>query len=156
MKGNWKKRLIAIAIPLGVGTLASLLTRGSMADFEMMAKPPLSPPGWLFPVAWTILYVLMGIASYLVYTSDAPEKEKRMALILYGAQLLANFLWPILFFGFEWYFVAFLWILFLWALIVLTMLRFYRISSKAGDLLLPYLLWVTFAAYLNYGIWILN
>ena len=156
MKANWKGLLIAIAIPLGIGALSSLLTGGSMADFENLQKPPLSPPGWLFPVVWTILYTLMGIASYLVYTSDAPEGEKRTALIFYGAQLLANFIWPILFFGLEWYFVAFLWIIVLWVLILLTMLRFYRISPRAGDLLLPYLLWVTFAAYLNYGFWLLN
>lgn len=156
MKTNWKQLLICIAIPLGVGIVASLITGGGMSDFENLQKPPLSPPGWLFPVVWTILYTLMGIASYLVLNGQGSEQEKRQALILYGAQLAANFIWPILFFGLEWYLVSFLCIILLWVLILLTMLRFYKIAPRAGDLMLPYLLWVTFAAYLNYGIWLLN
>ena len=129
---------------------------GSMGDYQTMAKPPLSPPGWLFPVVWTALYALMGYASYLVATSAAPKEQIRKALVLYGLQLAANFLWPILFFSLEAYFLAFIWLVALWVLILLTMRAFYRIETRAGDLLLPYLLWVTFAAYLNFGVWLLN
>ena len=119
-------------------------------------QPPLSPPGWLFPVVWTVLYVLMGIASYLVSVSDAPHEEKARALWTYGIQLAFNFLWPIAFFNLKWYLFAFLWLVILWILILITALRFGRIRKPAGYLLVPYLLWVAFAGYLNLGIYLLN
>lgn len=155
MKIDWKRLLIALAIPLAVGGLAALLS-GGMADYRAMNQPPLSPPGWLFPVVWTVLYLLMGYASYLIWISDAPEAEKRKALVLYGAQLLANFIWPLLFFGAEMYLTALIWLVVLWILIFLTIRAFSRINERAGDLLIPYILWVTFAAYLNLGIFLLN
>lgn len=153
---NWKKLAVCLAIPLAVGGLAGLLTAGGMKRFEELNQPPLSPPGWVFPVVWTILYLLMGYASYRILISGAPSGEKGRALTAYGAQLAANFLWPILFFGLGWYLVAFLELLVLWTLVFVTMVRFYRIDPVAGDLLLPYLLWVTFAAYLNFGVYRLN
>lgn len=156
VKQKWKLLILCIAIPLAVGGLSALLTGGGMKDFEMLNKPPLSPPGWLFPVVWTILYTLMGLASYLVLTSGKDRREVRGALVWYGAQLAANFLWPILFFNLSWYLVALLWLLLLWVLVLVTTVKFSRISSRAGDLMLPYLLWLTFAAYLNYGIYRLN
>lgn len=155
MKIQWKPLLIAIAIPLGVGALSALLTGNSMADFAALNQPPLSPPGWLFPIVWTILYTLMGIASYLVYTSDKPARAKT-ALTVYGIQLFFNFFWSIFFFRLEWYTFAFVWLIVLWLLIAVTGLLFYRINKAAGLLILPYFLWVTFAAYLNLGIVILN
>lgn len=145
-----------IAIPLAVGGLSAWLTSGSMDLFEAVNKPPLSPPGWLFPVAWTILYTLMGIASYLVVMSGAEPEAIQRALILYGIQLAVNFLWPIFFFNLEWFLFAFFWLLLLWGLILLTIRAFYPISEKAAYLLIPYLIWVTFAGYLNLGIWYLN
>ena len=114
----------------------------SMEAFEALNQPPLSPPGWLFPVVWTVLYVLMGIASYLASVSDAPHKEKARALWTYGIQLAFNFLWPIAFFNLKWYLFAFLWLVILWILILITALRFGRIRKPAGYLLVPYLLWV--------------
>lgn len=156
MKINWKLLLICLAIPLGVGVLAALLTGGSMDTFEILRKPPLSPPGWLFPVAWTLLYGAMGAASYLVLTSSAPQRVISPAIRAYGGQLALNFLWPILFFRFEMYWIAFIWLCALWLLILITMLRFFRISRSAGYLFLPYLAWVTFAGYLNFGIAWLN
>ena len=152
-----KKRLIiCLAIPLVVGGAAGLLTMNSMEAFEALNQPPLSPPGWLFPVVWTVLYVLMGIASYLVSVSDAPQEEKARALWTYGIQLAFNFLWPIAFFNLKWYLFAFLWLVILWILILITALRFGRIRKPAGYLLVPYLLWVAFAGYLNLGIYLLN
>lgn len=153
MKIQWKKLILCIAVPLAVGALAGLLTRDSMQLFETLEKPPLAPPGWLFPVAWTILYVLMGIASYLVLVSG---KTYRNAMILYAVQLVFNFLWPIVFFNFQLYLFAFVWLVALWVLIFATTTAFYRISKSAGILMVPYLLWVTFAGYLNLSIYLLN
>lgn len=156
MKIDKKRLIICLAIPLVVGGAAGLLTMNSMEAFEALNQPPLSPPGWLFPVVWTVLYVLMGIASYLVSVSDAPHKEKARALWTYGIQLAFNFLWPIAFFNLKWYLFAFLWLVILWILILITALRFGRIRKPAGYLLVPYLLWVAFAGYLNLGIYLLN
>ena len=156
MKINWKKLLISLGIPVGVGAVAALLTGGGMGEYGMMNQPPLSPPGWLFPVVWTILYLLMGYASYRVATSGADSGKIRRALTLYGAQLAVNFLWPLVFFGLGWYLVAFFILILLWVLILLTMRAFSEIDEVAGNLLLPYLLWVTFAGYLNFGVYLLN
>ena len=156
MKIDKKRLIICLAIPLVVGGAAGLLTMNSMEAFEALNQPPLSPPGWLFPVVWTVLYVLMGIASYLASVSDAPHKEQARALWTYGIQLAFNFLWPIAFFNLKWYLFAFLWLVILWILILITALRFGRIRKPAGYLLVPYLLWVAFAGYLNLGIYLLN
>ncbi len=154
MKLDWKKLLVALGIPLGVGALSSLLS--GMSGYGGLNKAPLSPPGWVFPVVWTVLYLLMGYASYRIYISEAPQAQKNSALRLYGAQLAVNFLWPLLFFGLEWRLLAFWVILLLWVLIYFTIKRFGRIDALAADLLLPYILWVTFATYLNLGAYILN
>ena len=155
MKINWKKLLICLAIPLAVGGLGALLS-GGMSDYGAMVKPPLSPPGWVFPIAWSILYLLMGYASYRILESDASKEEIKKALFLYGIQLLANFIWPLLFFGGRWFLLSFFWLILLWVLIYLTIRAFSKIDETAGNLLIPYILWVTFAAYLNFGIYLLN
>ena len=152
MKINWKKLLICLAIPLAAGGLSALLS-GGMGDYKDLTQPPLSPPGWVFPVVWSILYLLMGYASYRVLISG---KEYKKALLLYGGQLIANFLWSPVFFGLGWYLTAFFLLIALWALIWLTMRAFSKIDEKAGDLLLPYIIWVTFAGYLNLGVYLLN
>jgi len=180
MKRNWKTLVICILIPLAVGTVAGFLTRGGMESFALLNKPPLSPPAWVFPVAWTILYTLMGISSYLIYVSesqknrlsvrDARENKRKeaeirntkensrksQALTTYGYQLIVNFLWPVFFFNFQWYFFAFLWLVLLWILVAKMILEFGRISQTAAFLNVPYLLWLSFAGYLNLGIWLLN
>lgn len=153
MKIQWKKLILCIAIPLAAGGLAGFLTRNGMETFQSLNKPALSPPGWLFPVVWTILYILMGIASYLVLVSGKPN---RSALSVYGIQLIFNFFWSIIFFNFEAYLFSFVWLIILWVLILATMILFFRVSEPAGYLLLPYLLWVTFAGYLNLYIYLLN
>ena len=155
MKIQWKKLAICVAIPLAVGALSALLTRSAMRDFAALDQPPLSPPGWLFPVVWSILYALMGIASYLVVVTESSERS-RNALTLYGVQLAFNFVWSILFFNMGAYLLALVWLAILWVLILCTLLAFRRIHLWAGRLIVPYLLWVSFAAYLNAGIWYLN
>lgn len=155
-KINMKLLAICIAIPLVVGAISALLTKDSMMIFQTVNKPPLSPPGWLFPVVWTILYTFMGIASYLVLTSEGTMEEKSQAISVYFYQLLVNFLWSTWFFNLQWYVFAFFWLILLWVLIFVTLVRFYRLSKPAGYLMVPYLLWVTFAGYLNLGIALLN
>lgn len=156
MKLDWKKLLICLAIPLGVGGLSALITGDTMGAYGQMVQPPLSPPGWVFPVVWSLLYLLMGYASYRVLMADVAQARKRRALTLYGAQLTVNFLWPLVFFGLQWYLVAFFVLLVLWVLILLTIRAFSGIDEVAADLMLPYLLWVTFAGYLNFGVYVLN
>lgn len=148
--------LISVAIPLAVGGLSAFLTRDGMDAFQRLNQPPLSPPEWLFPVVWTILYALMGVAAYLVYTSRASQSEKQGALFLYGAQLVVNFFWSIFFFNLEWFLFSFLWLLLLWVLVLFLFVRFRGISDAAGWMILPYLIWLTFAAYLNFGVYLLN
>ncbi|MBQ9940112.1 MAG: tryptophan-rich sensory protein [Clostridia bacterium] len=155
MKIKWKTLLICIAVPLGVGLISSLLTRDSMEAFMSLEKPSLSPPAILFPIVWTILYVLMGVASYLVVVSGMPYRS-RTALTVYGIQLFFNFMWSIIFFNLEMYLLAFVWLCALLILIILNTFLFYSIKKSAGILLIPYILWVTFAGYLNFSIYLLN
>lgn len=155
MSKNAKNRLIALAIPLAVGGLATLLA-GGMDAYKVINQPPLSPPAWLFPLVWTVLYLLMGEASYRVYASGQDPAQIRKALTAYGVQLGLNFLWPLVFFGGKMYLTAFIVLVALWVAIVVTMRRFMKLDEKAGDMIIPYLLWVSFAAYLNLGVFLLN
>lgn len=155
LKKKTKTLLTALAVPLGVGAVSGFLTQGSMDTFEKLKQPPLTPPGWLFPVVWTGLFAMMGAASYLVVISPETENKKR-ALILYGVQLAVNFLWPVFFFNAGWYLLAFAWLLLLWYLVYLCMRSFSEISQNAGYLMIPYLVWLTFAGYLNLAIFLLN
>ena len=156
----WKKYktyIISILIALGVGGLSALLTSNNMNLYNEIITPPLSPPSILFPIVWTILYVLMGISSAMIYNQkeDYP-KEVRNALIVYAINLFLNFTWSIIFFNFRAYFFAFIWLLLLWATILTMIVKFYNIKPTAGYLQIPYLLWVTFAGYLNLSIFLLN
>ncbi len=148
--------IIGLALPLAVGGLAGWLTMGSMATYGALVQPPLAPPPWVFPVAWTVLYLLMGIASVLVWKADAPQEDKKRALIWYGVQLAVNFVWPLLFFNAGLYGIALMWLLLLLALVTATMIVFRPISTTAARLLISYVLWLLFATYLNAAIWILN
>lgn len=156
MKKNVKLLILCIGIPLAIGALSGWITKDSMETFGSLQKPPLSPPGVLFPIVWSILYVLMGISSYLIQTSDSNKEKRINALVIYGLQLAVNFFWSIWFFSFQWYLFSFIWLVLLWVLIYQTMQAFYEISRKAAYLFIPYLLWVTFAGYLNLGIYLLN
>lgn len=153
---QWKRLLLCLAVPLAVGGLSGWLTRGAMEEFQSLNQPPLTPPGWVFPVVWTVLFLLMGAASYLVLTAQAEPVDIRAALRLYAVQLAFNFVWPILFFNQGAYGAALLWLIVLWVLIAATIFRFARISKPAAWLLAPYAAWVIFAGYLNVMIWLLN
>ena len=144
--------LIAILLPLAVGSFASLLSNPMSGS--VMQQPPASPPAFLFPIVWSILYTLMGISSYLIYVSDSAGKYQ--ALFIYALQLFFNFFWSILFFRFELYLPAFFWLLILILLIAVMIYLFYQIRPLAAYLQIPYLLWCLFAAYLNYQVYLLN
>jgi len=154
MQVNWKRLLISIGISLGTGALAGFLTQNSMEVYNQLKQPALSPPGWIFPVVWTILYILMGISAYLIYESNSPKKEK--ALTIYVWQLFFNFLWSIIFFNLQNILLAFIVLIILWILIVAMIKAFKEINPLAAWLQIPYLLWVTFAGYLNLMLYILN
>lgn len=156
MKMKWKPLLVSIAIPLAVGGISALLTKDSMKEFALLRHPLLTPPGWVFPVIWTALFAMMGLASFLVYTSTGRRGEKRSALWVYGLQLVVNFGWPIFFFRLNWWLFAFFWLILLWVMILGVVVQFYRIRHGAGLLMIPYLAWVAFAGYLNFGIYLLN
>ena len=147
---NKETLIISLLIPLAVGAVSSLLS-GNMMGASSFNQPALSPPSFLFPIVWTILYLLMGISSYLIYTSDSLLKTP--ALILYGLQLAFNFFWSILFFHFSLYEAAFLWLLVMIILIILMIYLFYKVRPLAAYLQVPYLIWCIFAAYLNYMIY---
>lgn len=154
MKIHWKSLLWNLALPLLTGGLSAWVTADSMKQFANLNQPPLSPPGWLFPIVWTILFTLMGISSYLVNKTDSPYKSA--ALRVYGIQLGVNFFWPILFFRLQAFLGAFFWLLLLWVLIIVMIVLFHKVKPIAGYLQIPYFLWVTFAAYLNLAIYFLN
>ena len=156
----WKKikpYVISILIALAVGGLSAWLIRDGMAQYIEMEKPPLSPPALLFPIVWTILFILMGISSALVYVNRDKNKETAEgALRIYGIQLAVNFFWSIIFFNMQAYLFAFIWLVLLWVLILIMILEFRKISPAAAWLQLPYILWVTFAGYLTFAVWLMN
>lgn len=180
MKIHWKSLIVCLLIPLTMGGLSGFLARDGMKAFSDLQQPPLSPPGWLFPVVWTILYILMGIASYLAlkgspgsahtYRAGGSGSEASVhpgisgsslttsdpAGLFYALQLFFNFGWSLIFFNLEAYLLAFFWLVILWTLIAITTILFAQKSRTAGLLMLPYLSWVTFAGYLNLGIWWLH
>lgn len=153
MKKN-KTLIICIAIPLLVGLISGLISMNNQEIYKTLLLPKLAPPGWIFPIVWTILYVLMGYASYLVYISD--YEDKNTALILYGIQLVLNFSWPIIFFNYQDYLLGVLCLLFLLAVLFVMAYNFYKANKLAGYLIIPYILWVLFALYLNFNIFLLN
>lgn len=145
---------LSILIAVGVGALAGFLSRNSMEAFRSLSKPALTPPPNLFPIVWTILYILMGISAALIYQSDSPSKGH--ALTLYAIQLAVNFLWTLFFFNLKLYWFSFFWLLLLLGLIASMIVSFWKISRLSALLQFPYLLWVLFAGYLNLMIAILN
>ncbi len=152
-----KTYIISILIPLAVGFLSSMLTMKSMDIYTDLITPPLSPPGWLFPVVWTILYILMGISSAMVWENrkNNPIAADR-GLVAYGISLIFNFLWSIFFFNFRWLLFSFVWLLALLYLIIRTIYYYHKVYPLAAYLQIPYAIWVTFAGYLNLALWILN
>lgn len=152
-----KSYVISILIALGVGGLSALLTMGSMDLYSTIITPPLAPPSFLFPVVWTILFILMGISAAMIYnTETAGLPQRKSALYTYALSLVFNFFWSIIFFNQRMFLFAFIWLLGLIFLIVRTIMKYYKINPAAAYLQIPYLLWVCFAGYLNFAIWFLN
>lgn len=155
-KATWKTYAFWIVLSVAAGLLSGWLTReGTEIYTDMLQKPPLSPPGWLFGVVWTILYALMGISAARIYLAP-PSWDRSRGLNLFVAQLIVNFFWSPIFFNAQAYGFAFVWLLLLWVLVLLMILRFRKVDKTAARLQLPYLLWLTFAAYLNWAVWQLN
>lgn len=154
MKIKFDKLLISILIPLAVGQISALLTQTPANTYDMLSKSSLSPPGVIFPIVWTILYILMGISCYLIITSGSEDTKN--ALIWYALQLTLNFFWSLIFFNLQFYLFAFIWLLLLIAVIIVMIIKFYKINPLAAYLQIPYLLWCIFAAYLNLSIYLLN
>ena len=150
---NKSALIISILIPLAVGSLSALIS-GNMSMYSTLNKPSFSPPSYIFSIIWTLLYILMGISSYIIFVSGNTNSAK--ALKIYGLQLFFNFCWSIIFFGFSQYLLAFLWLIALIILIIIMIQQFYKINSVAAYLQIPYLLWCIFAAYLNYTILLMN
>lgn len=156
LKLNLKRFLISLAIPLLVGGLSALVTSGNMDLYSKINAPPLAPPGWLFPVVWTILYTLMGVSFYLVWSSDAPYYKKQRAITLFALQLFLNFIWSPVFFNMQKFLAALIILTLLLVTTILMTIAFYKISKTAGLLQIPYVLWLAFAWYLNFAIYLLN
>ena len=159
-RGSVQGLVTAMAIPLALGSVATLISAGQIRAFPSLEHPPLTPAWWVFPVVWTILYLMIGTASYLVYLWQGPDQRmrraKRRAISLYAGQLAASLLWPILFFRLGWHYLAFAVLLVLWGLIAATIVQARVVSMRAGALFVPYLLWIAFAGYLNLGVALLN
>ena len=154
---NVLKLIISIILVWIVAGLGSLFTASSVSTwFTTLAKPSFSPPNWLFGPVWTILYLMIGIALFLVWTTKANKILKRKAYYIFGIQLILNTMWSVAFFGAHNPFLAFIIIVLLWISILLNIIEFYKIKKSAGLLLLPYILWVSFAAVLNFAIYWLN
>ena len=142
----------AIAVPLLLGAAVGFLTMSSM-DFDTLNHPPLSPPGILFPIVWTILYILMGVSYGMIRQTGRPESSDSL---IYYLQLGVNLLWPIAFFLLKWRLFAFFWIILLDVLVLVMVFKFYSKDRTAGLLQIPYAVWVIFATYLNLGVYLLN
>lgn len=146
----------AIVICQLAGVLGSVVVTTIPNQYAALIRPELAPPGWVFGPVWLMLYTLMGIAAWLIYRQGWQKPEVRRALAVFGMQLLLNAVWTPIFFGWGNYGIAFAEIALLWVAIVVTMVLFWKLSRPATALLIPYLLWVSFASYLNFAIWQLN
>lgn len=155
-KHNISDMLIYIISAEVIGAVSALLAGGFSDFFNKYEEPPLLPPGWLFPVVWTILYAVMGYSAYLVTHSYSETAQKKTSLTIYWTQLALNFMWSIIFFRFEALWLAFVVVMALWVMIIAMILSFRKISPLAAYINIPYLLWVTFAAYLNLATAIIN
>jgi len=157
MKINITKLIISILICQLAGIIGSIFTAPSVATwYQTLNKPSFTPPNWLFAPVWTILFLLMGISLYLVWQKGFANKENKKALFLFILQLVFNILWSFAFFGSQSPLYGLVVIIILWIFILATVLQFLKISKLAGRLLIPYILWVSFAVLLNFSIWQLN
>lgn len=155
--GDILKLCVSIITCLAAGLIGSVFTRTAIPTwYAGLAKPPFTPPNWVFGPVWTILYVLMGVAAFLVWRKGWGYREVRVGLITFLVQLLLNALWSTVFFGLKSPLAGVIVIVGLWVVLLFTLLRFFKLSAAAGWLLVPYILWVSFAAVLNFSVWLLN
>ena len=153
---TWKPYALGILLTQSVGALSGWLSKDGMKLFSAgISQPPLSPPAFLFPIVWGILYALMGIGAARIYLSPQSSERSR-ALNVFITQLVVNFFWSLFFFNAQAFLFAFFWLLFLWILVLWMILLFYKIDRLFAMLQIPYLLWLSYAAYLNLGVWYLN
>lgn len=149
--------LFYILLPQTAGLIGSMFTRNSINNwYQFLIKPALNPPNWIFAPVWTLLYIFMGVAAYLIWLKGWQNKKVRIALIIFFLQLVLNSIWSIIFFGMQNILFALIELMILWTLILIITIMFFRIEKKAGYLMLPYLIWTSFAMYLNYMLLILN
>ncbi|MBE5804643.1 MAG: tryptophan-rich sensory protein [Clostridiales bacterium] len=153
LRKRWPTLALILVLTLGGGALVGFLTRDSMAVYEGIARPGFAPPGWVFPVAWTILYAAMSVSLWLAIRKDAPS---RATIVLYAVQLIVNLAWPFIFFTMQAFGLAFWWLLLLLALVLCLMVRTFRTGPVAGWLLVPYAAWTAFAAVLSFAVARLN
>ncbi len=153
---KYKPYIISVIIALAVGALSAFATKDYMNIYDEIVRPPLAPPGFVFPVVWTVLYTLMGISSAIVFTKCNETECSDTWGVIYVLQLVVNFFWSIIFFRMRSFLFAFIWLLILIALVVWMILEFRKISKIAAYLQIPYLIWILFAAFLNLMIFILN
>lgn len=149
-----KPYLISFGVTFLVGILGAIVTYAGQGDFQALNQPPLSPPAFLFPIVWTILFALMAFGAARIYLLNGRKIDTELSV--YAAQLIFNFFWCVFFFGFGWYLFSFIWLVALWILVLRMILLFTRRDKLAGLLQIPYLIWLTFAGYLNFGIYLLN
>ncbi len=154
---NFAFLMFWILLPLFAGFLGSIATYPNIPTwYAALNKPSFNPPNWIFGPVWTTLYILMGWAAYLISQKGWKNKEVKIALTIFIAQLALNILWSFIFFGQHLLLVAFIEIIILWLFILWTILKFYPLSKLAAWLLMPYILWVSFASFLNLSIWMIN
>ena len=151
---TWRSLVTLLLFTLGAGAAVGFLTQRNSSFYETLTKPSFAPPGWLFPIAWTILYAAMAASMWFVLTAHG--QDRFILLGLYIAQLAVNLIWPYLFFVQQAFGLAFFWLLLLWMLAAIMLYQFFRESKAAGWLLVPYQAWLTFAAVLNFFIARLN
>lgn len=149
-----KEEIISLLIPLGIGFISGLISMGGIKNFNSLIKPFLSPPGFIFPIVWTILYILMGISSYLIYNEN--DYYSSFSLKIYALNLFVNFLWSPLFFGLGLRLFSFIWIVVLDIVVSYMIYNFYKVNKKAAYLQIPYLVWCIYATYLNLAFYLLN
>ncbi len=154
MKTKWKTLIYSLILTFVFAIGGGIVTYAGMSYYEAVKHPALTPPSWLFPVVWSILFILMAYGAAVIYDSGSSKMPR--AIFVYTLQLTMNFWWCVLFFGFRLYLFAFIWLILLWIAVLVMIILFYRINKLAGLLQIFYLLWLSFAAYLNLGIWLLN
>lgn len=153
-KQKTKTYIVSVLIALAAGGISAAFAMGEMEEYSRLAQPPLAPPPWIFPVVWTILFILMGISAARVYLENMPDTKP--ALTTYAVQLIVNIIWAPLYFTLNLRLAAFIWLLALLALVIVMITRFRKVDKIAAYLQIPYVIWIIFAGYLNLGTYLLN